>query len=117
MLSIVVEALGNDARIWVAADGERDLCAQLVLYHAHREMHFWLSGAVPESRSVSAFHYLLHNIVQDASRQGYASCDFGSSMGDEGVDRFKRSFGATDRPLLRFCHQPRWLKWFQRIRW
>lgn len=115
-LGAIVGALGNDVRIWIAGHEGTDLCAQLVLHHAHREIHFWLSGASPESRSVSAFHYLLHNIIQDASRKGYATCDFGSSMGDRGVERFKRSFGAVDRPLLRFCRQPRWVEWIQRIR-
>jgi hypothetical protein len=116
-LAEVTAGLARDARIWLARREGEPLCGQLALYHEGREVHLWLSGAAPESRPVAAFHFLLHVLVQEAAREGYASCNFGSSLEEEGVDRFKRAFGAVERPLLRFYHQERWIDWVQRVRW
>jgi hypothetical protein len=116
-LAQVMASLGSDARIWMARQEGKPLCGQLALYHQGREVHLWLSGAAPESRPTAAFHFLLHTLVQEAAREGYATCNSGSSLGDEGVDRFKRAFGAVERPLLRFYHQERWIDWVQRMRW
>lgn len=116
-LGVLVNELGSDVKIWVAGLPDRDLCAQLTLYHQHREVYLWLSGALPESRPLAAFHYMLHTGVQDAARRGYRSCNFGSSMGDDGVDRFKKAFGTVEFPLLRFYHQRIWAAWIQRLRW
>jgi hypothetical protein len=111
------EALGPRMRIWLAGREEEDLCGQLVLYHGERELHFWLSGASAASRPVAAYHRMLDGIIQDAAKRGFTTCHFGTSLGDRGIERFKRSFGGQDRPLFRFHHQPRWLDGFQRIRW
>lgn len=116
-LETLARSLGSRCRIWLAGLGEEALCGQLVLYHEPREIHFWLSGAVPDSRPVSAFHFLLHSIVQDASASGIAACHFGASLGLEGVARFKRAFGTVARPLVRFYHQPAWVDRIQRVRW
>jgi hypothetical protein len=116
-LGVLVNELAPDVKIWVAGLPDRDLCAQLTLYHQHREVNLWLSGALPESRPLAAFHYMLHTGVQDAARRGYRVCNFGTSMGDDGVDRFKKAFGTVGHPLLRFYHQRIWAAWIQRLRW
>jgi hypothetical protein len=116
-LEVLFRMLGPRSGIWLAGRGEEILCAQLVLYHEPREIHFWLSGAVRESRPLSAFHLLLHSIVQDAAERGFAACHFGASLGKPGVDRFKRAFSPVARPLVRFYHQPAWVDRIQRVRW
>ena len=116
-LTPMVDSLGEDARIWVASHEGRDVCAQLALLHAGREIHLWISGAAPESRPVAAFHYLLATIAEDAARKGYSWLNFGTSMGNPGVEKFKESFSPRRRPIVRVHHQSRWVRWVQRLRW
>jgi lipid II:glycine glycyltransferase (peptidoglycan interpeptide bridge formation enzyme) len=113
----MIDALAERAEIWVGSYEGDPLCAQLVLVHSDREIHFWLSGARPESRKVAAFHFLLHEIILDASQRGIRACHFGTSLGNPGVERFKLAYGAVPRPLVRYFHQPRWVGWIQGMRW
>ena len=113
----MVEVLGDRADVWVGSLNGQALCAELVLYQPGRDVHFWLSGARPESRPVAAYHFLLDAIILDAGRRGFTECHFGASLGDPGVEHFKLAYGTVPRPLLRFFHQPRWVGWVQRLRW
>jgi GNAT acetyltransferase-like protein len=116
-LATMVASLGDRAGIWTGSFAGQPLCAQLVLYQPGRDIHFWLSGARPESRRYAAFHFLLNAIILDAARRRFRECHFGSSLGNPGVEHFKLAYGSVPRPLLRFFHQPRWVGWVQRIRW
>jgi hypothetical protein len=116
-LEAMLSVLGNRAEVWVGAYEGEPLCAELVLYHPGRDVHFWLSGARPESRPLAAYHFLLDEIILDAGRRGFKECHFGASLGDPGVEHFKLAYGAAPRPLLRFFHQPRWVAWIQKLRW
>jgi hypothetical protein len=113
----IVEELGEGAAIWVARHRDRPVAAQLALYDRGRDVHLWLSGSRPEARPIAAFHRLLHELVKEASGDGYTGCNFGSSLGLRGVERFKEAFGAVSHPLLRFYHQEGWVDWLQRARW
>lgn len=113
----MLAVLGDRADVWVGSLEGRALCAELVLYQPGRDVHFWLSGARPESRPVAAYHFLLDAIILDAGRRGFTECHFGASLGNPGVERFKLAYGAVPRPLLRFFHQPRWVGWVQQLRW
>ena len=115
-LRAIAKAMDGGARTWVAFKGGEELCAQLVLCH-EKEMHLWLSGAHPKSRPLAAFHLLLHTLINDGSRKGFVECNFGTSMNEIGVEKFKRSFGPKDKVLARFYHQSRWAEWVQRRRW
>lgn len=113
----LAEGLGEDLRVWVASREGTDLCAQLGLYHEGRDVYLWISGAAPESRSVFAFHFLLHSLVRDAAGRGFTTCHLGASMDMPGIETFKGSFGAEARPLHRYYRQARWRAWGQRARW
>jgi hypothetical protein len=116
-LEAMLSVLGDRAEVWVGSFEGRALCGELVLYQPGRDVHFWLSGARPESRPLAAYHFLLHEIILDAGRRGFTECHFGASLGNPGIEHFKLSYGAAPRPLLRFFHQPRWVGWVQRLRW
>jgi hypothetical protein len=116
-LEAMLAVLGDQAEVWIASyEGER-LCTQLVLYQPGRDVHFWISGARPESRPLAAYHFLLDEIILDAGRRGFTECHFGASLGNPDVEHFKLAYGAAPRPLLRFFHQPRWVGWIQKLRW
>ncbi len=116
-LETMLGVLGDRAEIWLGSYEGEPLCAELVLYHPGRDVHFWLSGARPESRPLAAYHFLLDEIILDAGRRGFTECHFGASLGNPGVEHFKLAYGAAPRPLLRFFHQPRWVGWVQKLRW
>jgi hypothetical protein len=107
---------GIHARFWIASRAGRDLCAQMVLERPDRDLHLWISGADPASRPVAAFHLLLHELILEASRRGFRELHLGSSLGNRGVESFKRAFRPRERPLLRFYHQARWAGWVQALR-
>jgi hypothetical protein len=115
-LTAIVRSLGPRVRIWIAARDGMDVCGQLVLERPGREIHLWLSGAVPESRHPPAFHFLLHELILDASRRGFEACHFGASLGNPGVEAFKRSFHPTERPLWRYYRQAGWAARVQSLR-
>ena len=116
-LEAMLAVLGDRAEVWIGSYEGEPLCAELVLYQPGRDVHFWLSGARPESRPLAAYHFLLDEIILDAGRRGFTECHFGASLGDPGVEHFKLAYGAAPRPLLRFFHQPRWVGWVQKLRW
>ena len=116
-LESMLGVLGDQAEIWIASYEGQPLCTQLALYQPGRDMHFWISGARPESRPLAAYHFLLNAIILDAARRGFMECHFGSSLGNPEVEHFKLAYGAAPRPLLRFFHQPRWVGWIQKLRW
>jgi GNAT acetyltransferase-like protein len=116
-LEAMLSVLGNQAEVWVGTYEGQPLCTQLVLYQPGRDVHFWISGARPESRPLAAYHFLLDEIILDAGRRGFTECHFGASLGNPEVEHFKLAFGAAPRPLLRFFHQPRWVEWVQKLRW
>jgi len=116
-LEAMLAVLGNQAEVWIGSYEGQPLCTQLVLYQPGRDVHFWISGARPESRPMAAYHFLLYEIILDAGRRGFTECHFGASLGNPEVEHFKLAFGAAPRPLLRFFHQPRWVEWIQKLRW
>jgi Acetyltransferase (GNAT) domain len=115
-LTAIAGALGPRVRIWIASRRGIDVCGQLVLERPGREIHLWLSGAVPESRHPPAFHFLLHELILNASRRGFEACHFGTSLGNPGVEAFKRSFHPEERPLVRYHDQAGWAARIQGLR-
>jgi len=110
----IVEALGADARIYVArSDAGDPLAAVLDLEHAGREIHCWMSGSSPAARPLRAFHLLLSTAIREAAERGFATWDFGGSGGNPKIEFFKASFGAGPVPVLR-CF--RTAGWYRRLR-
>ena len=109
----VAESFGAEARLYVARRDGQALAACLCLEHEGREIHPWVSGAVPSSRETGAFHLLVDTALREAAAGGFRTWYFGGSGGIPGVAFFKESFGARRVPVLR-CH--RLAGWVRRLR-
>ena len=109
-MQVMVEAFDEEARVYVARRDGRPLAACLFLYHRGREVHPWVSGAVPEARPHRAFHLLLNAAIRDACRDGYKVWNFGGSGGNRSIEFFKESFGAEPFPVLRCFHLASWAR-------
>ncbi|HET9233470.1 MAG TPA: GNAT family N-acetyltransferase, partial [Candidatus Eisenbacteria bacterium] len=66
----VAASFGADARLYVARRDGQALAACLCLEHEGREIHPWVSGAVPISRDTGAFHLLVDTALRDAAARG-----------------------------------------------
>jgi hypothetical protein len=115
-LERLVAALGDGVAFWLASRNDEVVCAQLALERPGRDTHLWISGARAASRPVAAFHFLLHELILDAARRGQREIHFGASLGNRGVEAFKRSFRPAERVLLRVHRQARWVGWIQGLR-
>ena len=115
-LETVRDALGENARIWVARREGQALCAALVLYNPGLEVHPWVTGASDASRSVNAFSLLMHAAMEDAAGRGFRTWNFGPSAGSQSVSYFKASFGGGPHPLLRVFFEAGWIGWGRRLR-
>jgi hypothetical protein len=114
VIDAVREEFGRHARLYVARHEGAPVAACLCLDHAGREVHPWVSGATPESRSLRAFHLLIHTAIMDACRRGLAAWHFGGSGGIRAIEFFKESFGAAPVPVLRCAHLARWARRLRR---
>lgn len=107
------EEFGDAARVFLARKDGRPVAGCLCLEHGDREIHPWVSGALPEAREWRAFHLVIHTALMDAARRGIRTWHFGGSGGIGGVEYFKESFGAVPYPVLRCLHLA---SWFRRLR-
>ena len=104
VIDSVAASFGVDARLYVARRDGQALAACLCLEHEGREIHPWVSGALPISRETGAFHLLVDTALREAAARGLETWHFGGSGGIPGVAFFKESFGARRVPVLR-CHR------------
>ena len=110
LIVAVAETFGPDARLYVARQDGQALAACLCLEHEGREIHPWVSGALPSSRESGAFHLIVDTALREARARGVATWHFGGSGGDAGVAFFKESFGARRVPVLRCFHIAGWAR-------
>lgn len=88
----------DNMRLWLAESQGKVLAGAWVFYW-NRHAVYW-HGATDEAYSSLRPSNVLHaRIIQDACERGCLWYDFNPSGGHEGVARFKRSFGATERPV------------------
>jgi CelD/BcsL family acetyltransferase involved in cellulose biosynthesis len=111
----VCDTLGTDARIYVARREGKPLMACLFLEHEGREIRPWVSGTDPDARPVRASHLLYNHALRDACGRGRRVWDFGGSGGNQGIEFFKQSFGATPAPVVRFFHVAGWVRRVRRV--
>ncbi len=114
-LAAVVEALGADAQIWVARHEGRPVCAALVVVRPGREAHPWLTGAIPASRPLNAFQYLVHEAMEHAAENGCRLWNFGPSAGSESVEYFKTGFSGRWEPLMKYYREASWVPVVRRL--
>jgi len=101
----VYRLAGDHVRIWLA---EKDsvIIAGAVIFYWNSIASYWQGASLQDYFSCYPNNMLHMEIIRDAARRGYAYYDFGPSGGQEGVERFKKSFGAEkfsfDSGLLRY---------------
>ncbi|MDH3521637.1 MAG: GNAT family N-acetyltransferase [Myxococcales bacterium] len=83
----------GDVRLWVAlSDGA--VAAGALCFYARRHAVYWHGAARASFFPQRPANLLMHTIIHDAAERGLDWFDFNPSGGHEGVERFKRSFGA-----------------------
>jgi Acetyltransferase (GNAT) domain len=114
MIGTVGRSFGVDARLYVAREEGQAVAACLCLEHEGREIHPWVSGALPSSRESGAFHLIVDTALRDGARRGFRAWYFGGSGGIPGVAFFKESFGARRVPVLRCVRMAAWARGLRR---
>jgi len=97
LFDILGETKSPDVRLWVAVDGDRVVAGALCLY-ARRHVVYWHGAALEDYFAKRPANLLVHAAIEDACRRGLGWFDFNPSGGHEGVEHFKRSFGAQALP-------------------
>jgi CelD/BcsL family acetyltransferase involved in cellulose biosynthesis len=96
----IFELLYGDANceFWgVFGPDNRMLCAGPFLI-ASRHVASWLALASSDSLHMKPYECLYYHLIQHYKERGFKWFDFNPSGGHEGVDRFKKGFGAAPRP-------------------
>ena len=106
----VAQSFGAEARLYVARRDGQALAACLCLEHGGREIHPWVSGALPSARESGAFHLIVDTAIREAMQRGLAVWHFGGSGGEPGIAFFKESFGARRVPVLRYFNIAGWAR-------
>lgn len=92
----IVRKAGNSAKIWIA-EKEEKIIAGAVIFYWNNIVSYWHGASLQDYFSCYPNNLLHMEIIKDASAKKYQYYDFGPSGGQEGVVRFKRSFGTEKR--------------------
>jgi hypothetical protein len=96
---ILFEALlaSQWAELWVAREGPKTVGGAVML-RGSDDLLYWSGAMNREYRHLAPSNALIRAVVEDACERGISYLDFGASTGLSGVEAFKRSFGAEERP-------------------
>jgi hypothetical protein len=97
-LRAVVEGFGERARVLIAVDGERPIGGLVAIRYASAVTIPWAS-ALQAERSRCPHQLVYWEALRWAEEVGAAELDFGRSPPGSGTWRFKRGWGALERPL------------------
>lgn len=90
---------GDGIKIWLA-EKEAVIVAGVIIFYWNRIATYW-HGASHQDYFQCYPNNMLHmEIIRDAAAAGFRYYDFGPSGGQEGVARFKKSFGAVELPFV-----------------
>lgn len=92
---------GESVKLWLGETQGRVACGAICVYSPSHTA-YWLGAGREEYFSLRPVNYLMYEIVKDACTRSCKWFDFNPSGGHEGVEAFKRSFGAVplDCPVL-----------------
>jgi len=94
-------------KLWVAETCGIFVAGAVCLY-AKNNVSYWHSAALDSQFPRRPVHLLLFEAIQDACSKGLDWFDFNPSGGNEGVDGFKRGFGAEGLPSPVVRVRPLW---------
>ncbi|MEI6126542.1 MAG: peptidoglycan bridge formation glycyltransferase FemA/FemB family protein [Pseudomonadota bacterium] len=79
--------------LWLAEIDARPI-AGIIIFYCNTMAHYWRGASIKKDMEYHASTFLQWVVMQDALHKGYALYDFAPSGSLEGVDEFKRRFGA-----------------------
>lgn len=89
---------GPHVKVWLA-EKDSAIIAGAVIFYWNRIASYWHGASRQDFFSCYPNNMLHMEIIRHAAAAGFAHYDFGPSGGQEGVARFKRSFGAAELPF------------------
>jgi hypothetical protein len=94
----IMNMAGDAAGLWLA-DIEDTVVAGVVVFYWNKIASYWHGASLRDYFSCYPNNMLHMAIIEDAAQRGFSYYDFGPSGGQEGVVRFKKSFGAEQKPF------------------
>lgn len=98
---------GDAAKLWVA-EKEGTIIAGAIIFYWNRVVSYWHGASLQDYFDCYPNNLLHITIIEDALLRGYRYYDFGPSGGQQGVARFKESFGAEKHEFLSGHWKYRW---------
>jgi len=99
LLFTIFAHAGGTIKIWLA-EKEAVIVAGVIIFYWNKIATYW-HGASHQDYFQCYPNNMLHmEIIRDAAAAGFHYYDFGPSGGQEGVARFKKSFGAVELPFV-----------------
>ena len=90
---------GEHVKVWLAEKGEK-IVAGVIIFYWNRIASYWHGASHQDYFSCYPNNLLHMEVIRHAAAAGCQYYDFGPSGGQEGVARFKRSFGAVEMPFV-----------------
>ncbi len=103
----ILKQAGAAAKLWLA-EKEGIIIAGAMIFYWNRIASYWHGASLQEYFDCYPNNLLHMEIIKDARRRGYSFYDFGPSGGQQGVVRFKQSFGAERLEFLSGHWKFRW---------
>jgi hypothetical protein len=97
LLDIMRERDSGDIALWLAFHDGVPVAGALCLY-ARRHVAYWLGAASRSAFPLRPVHLLMYEAIRHARESGREWFDFNPSGGHQGVDGFKKGFGAIELP-------------------
>ena len=94
----VLDAFGDDARVYVAHRQGRAIGAKVVLDHGDT-CHFIWSASTREGNAHAVVSAMNWRALREALARGLAKVDFGRSTKDSGSQQLKKHWGVEIEPL------------------
>ena len=98
---------GDAAKLWLA-EKDGSIIAGAIIFYWNRVVSYWHGASLKDYFDFYPNNLLHMEIIKDALDKGYSYYDFGPSGGQQGVIRFKQSFGAEQYDFLSGHWKYRW---------
>jgi CelD/BcsL family acetyltransferase involved in cellulose biosynthesis len=102
-------------QLWQAVIGG-SVHSSLLAFYDDREVFPWLMGSTPECRKLGVNNYLVSEIIRDACNRGLERVNLGGSLGDPGIEHFKRALGAVKTPVYHYIWDGRFFAFARKVR-
>lgn len=104
---------GRNVRLWLARH-QNEVVAGAILLQEGEQLCYWHGAARSERFHLRPVHLLLHEAIDQACQEELEIFDLGPSAGLEGVEAFKKGFGAVPLPAPVVAYER--LAWHRRLR-